>query len=191
MKSQNATATPHFHQEHRTIQEFGTVTHLPMLQLPEENRREICDGLNRVLANSMFLRDLYKKSHWQTSGVTFYSLHLLFDKHYSEQLELIDTLAERIQILGGVSVAMAHDVADMTTIARPSRGREEPPALISRLLEAHGEVIAQCRELARRATVLEDDGTNDVLISSVLRSNEMQVWFLSEHLVDVPLVDAD
>src|SRR3954471_19524164 len=154
MKNNAATATPHFHQVRRTIQEFGTVTHLPTLQLPEENRREICAGLNRVLANAMILRDLYKKSHWQTSGATFYSLHLLFDKHYTEQLELIDTLAERIQILGGVSIAMAQDVAEMATIDRPSRGREEPPTLISRLLEAHGEVIAQTRELARRATVL-------------------------------------
>jgi starvation-inducible DNA-binding protein len=191
MKNHNGTATPHFHQERRTIQEFGTVTHLPTLQLPEENRREICDGLNRVLANSMFLRDLYKKSHWQTSGATFYSLHLLFDKHYTEQLEIIDTVAERIQILGGVSIALAPDVAEMTTISRPARGREEPPALISRLLEAHAELIAQTRQLARRAMLLEDDGTNDVLVSDVLRSNEMQVWFLSEHLVDVPLVDAD
>jgi starvation-inducible DNA-binding protein len=139
----------------------------------------------------MVLRDLYKKSHWQTSGATFYSLHLLFDKHYTEQLELIDTLAEHIQILGGVSIALAPDVAEMTTISRASRGREEPPALISRLLEAHAEVIAQTRQLARRAEVLEDNGTNDVLVSSVLRTNEMQVWFLSEHLVDVPLVDAD
>src|SRR4051812_5378886 len=185
------TATPHFHQLRRTIQEFGTVTHLPTLQLPEENRREICDGLNRVLANSMVLRDFYKKSHWQTSGATFYSLHLLFDKHYAEQLELIDTLAERVQILGGVSIAIAADVAEMTTISRPPLGREEPPALISGLLEAHGEVIAQTRRLARRASLLEDDGTNDVLVSSVLRTNEMQVWFLSEHLVNVPLVDAD
>lgn len=191
MKNHRGTATPHFHQARRTIQEFGTVTHLPTLQLSEEVRRDICAGLNRVLANSMFLRDLYKKSHWQTSGATFYSLHLLFDKHYAEQLELIDILAERIQILGGVSVALAADVAEMATIERPSRGREEPPVMISGLLSAHGEVISQTRQLARRATVLEDDGTNDVLVSSVLRTNEMQVWFLSEHLVNVPLVDAD
>jgi starvation-inducible DNA-binding protein len=111
VKNHNPTATPHFHQLRRTIQEFGTVTHLPTLQLPEENQREICDGLNRLLANAMFLRDLYKKSHWHISGATFYSLHLLFDKHYTEQLELIDTIAERIQILVGVSVALAADVA--------------------------------------------------------------------------------
>lgn len=191
MSNHKGTATPHYHQVRREIQEFGTVLHLPQLQLPEVNRREICAGLNQVLADTMVLRDLYKKSHWQTSGATFYSLHLLFDKHYSEQLELIDTIAERVQILGGVSVALAQDVAELATIERAPSGREEPPAQVSRLLDAHQTVIEQTRKLARRASTLDDDGTNDILISNVLRTNEMQVWFLSELLVDVPLVNAD
>src|SRR4051794_893677 len=191
LKNNNGSATPHYRQVKREIQQFGTVLHLPTLQLPEENRREICAGLNLVLANTMVMRDLYKKSHWQTSGATFYSLHLLFDKHYSEQLELVDTIAERIQILGGLSVALAQDVAELATIERAPLGREEPPAQLSRLLEAHATLIEQTRKLARRASVLEDDGSNDVLVSDVLRTNEMEVWFLSEHLVDVPLVDAD
>jgi starvation-inducible DNA-binding protein len=191
MTNHKGTATPHYHQIRRDIQEFGTVRHLPHLQLPEEIRREMCAGLNGVLANTMVLRDLYKKSHWQTSGATFYSLHLLFDKHYSEQLELIDAIAERIQILGGISVALAHDVAELSTIERASRGREEPPAQVARLLDAHSILIEQARKLAKRASTLDDDGTNDIIVGDVLRTNEMQVWFLSEHLVDVPLVNAD
>lgn len=191
MTKNNSSATPHYRQIRREIQQFGTVLHLPSLQLPEENRREVCAGLNLILANLMVMRDLYKKFHWQTSGATFYSLHLLFDKHYSEQLELIDTVAERIQILGGISIALAQDVAEMATVERAATGREEPPAQVSRLLDAHAVVIEQTRKLARRAAELEDDGTNDILVSNVLRTNEMEVWFLSEHLVNVPLVDAD
>jgi len=139
----------------------------------------------------MTLRDLYKKSHWQVVGPTFYQLHLLFDKHYDEQVELVDALAERIQLLGGVSIAMAPDVAETTRIERPPRGREEVPAQISRLLDAHQVVIRETRALARRASELGDDGTNDLVVSEVLRTNELQVWFLSEHLVDVPLVRAN
>ena len=191
MTNHRGAATPRYHQVRREIQKFGTVLHLPHLQLPEEHRREICAGLNKVLANTMVLRDLYKKSHWQTSGATFYSLHLLFDKHYSQQLELIDTIAERIQILGGISLALAQDVVEQATIERASNGREEPPAQVSRLLDAHEVLIEQTRKLARRASTLDDDGTNDILVSDVLRTNEMQVWFLSEHLVDVPLTNAD
>ena len=137
------------------------------------------------------LRDLYKKSHWQTCGPTFYQLHLLFDKHFQEQVELVDELAERIMTLGGVSVAMPHDVIELTKIPRPPKGREEPPVQISRLLEAHEIVLKETRKAARKASDLGDDGTNDLLVSDVLRTNEMQVWFLAEHLVDVPLAHAD
>jgi len=124
------------------------------------------------------------------AGPTFYQLHLLFDKHFSEQSELVDAIAERIQLLGGVSLAMAPDVAETTRIPRPSRGREEVPVQLSRLLDAHQIIIRDCRELARRASQIGDDGSNDLVVSQVLRTNELQVWFLSEHLVNVPLVEA-
>jgi starvation-inducible DNA-binding protein len=139
----------------------------------------------------MTLRDLYKKSHWQVAGPTFYQLHLLFDKHYGEQSEIVDTIAERIQLLGGISIAMAADVAETTRIERPPKGREEVPVQISRLLDAHQIIIGHCRKLARRADELDDAGTNDLVVSDVLRTNELQVWFISEHLVDMPLVHAE
>jgi starvation-inducible DNA-binding protein len=153
-------------------------------------RLEVTARLNQLLADTMTLRDLYKKCHWQVAGPTFYQLHLLFDKHYDEQVELVDAIAERIQLLGGVSIAMAADVAETTQIQRPPRGREEVPVQLSRLLDGHQVVIRESRELARRASTLGDDGTNDLVVSQVLRTNELEVWFLSEHLVDMPLVRA-
>jgi starvation-inducible DNA-binding protein len=182
---------PRIHQRAREIQDYGKVLHALPLELDEPVRLEMTEQLNLLLADTMTLRDLYKKSHWQVAGPTFYQLHLLFDKHYEEQAELVDTIAERIQLLGAVSVAMAHDVAETTRIERPPRGREEVPVQISRLLDAHQLIIGHCRELAKRADELEDAGTNDVVVSDVLRRNELQVWFLSEHLVDVPLVHAE
>jgi len=183
-------AQPRIHQTAREIQEYGTVTHALPLELEEPVRLEMTEHLNQLLADTMTLRDLYKKSHWQVAGPTFYQLHLLFDKHYGEQAELVDTIAERIQLLGGLSIAMAHDVAETTRIERPPKGREEVPVQISRLLDAHEIIIRQCRELARRASTLGDDGTSDLAVSDVLRTNELQVWFLSEHLVNMPLVEA-
>jgi starvation-inducible DNA-binding protein len=147
--------------------------------------------LNQLLADTMTLRDLYKKSHWQVAGPTFYQLHLLFDKHFDEQVELVDSIAERIQLLGGVSIAMAADVAETAQVERPPRSRKEVPAQVPRLLDAQQIIIGQTRKLARRASELGDDGTNDLLVSEVLRTNELQVWFLSEHLVNVPLVMAE
>lgn len=160
------------------------------LELEEPVRLEMTEQLNQLLADTMTLRDLYKKSHWQVAGPTFYQLHLLYDKHYAEQVELVDSIAERIQLLGGVSLAMAPDVAETTQIERPPRGREEVPVQLSRLVDAHQIIIRQTRKLSRRSSAVGDDGTNDLLVSQVLRTNEFQVWFLSEHLVNVPLVKA-
>lgn len=184
------SAQPRLHQRAAEIQAYGTVNLLLPLELEEPVRLEMTEQLNQLLADTMTLRDLYKKSHWQVSGPTFYQLHLLFDKHFDEQVELVDAVAERIQLLGGVSIAMAADVAETTQIERPPRGREEVPVQLSRLLDAHQIIIRQCRSLARRASTLGDDGTNDLVVSEVLRRNELQVWFLSEHLVNMPLVHA-
>src|ERR1700745_2682366 len=187
----NLSAQPRLHQHAAEIQEYGTVSHLLPLDLEEPVRLEMTEQLNLLLADTMTLRDLYKKSHWQVAGPTFYQLHLLFDKHYEEQSEIVDTIAERIQLLGGVSIAMAADVAETTRIERPPRGREEVPVQISRLLDAHQIIIGHCRTLAERADKLGDAGTNDLVVSDVLRTNELQQWFLNEHLVNVPLVIAE
>ncbi len=186
----NLSAQPRFHQRAGEIQPYGTVSHMLPLELEEPVRLEMTEQLNKLLADTMTLRDLYKKSHWQVAGPTFYQLHLLYDKHYGEQVELVDSIAERIQLLGGVSLAMAADVAETTQIERPPRGREVVPVQLSRLIDAHQIIIRQARTLARRASELGDDGTNDLVVSEVLRTNELQVWFLSEHLVNLPLVEA-
>src|ERR1700739_811147 len=184
------SAQPRFHQRAREIQPYGTVNYALPLELEEPVRLEMTEQLNQLLADTITLRDLYKKSHWQVAGPTFYQLHLLFDKHYSEQNELVDSIAERIQALGGVSLAMAADVAETTRIERPPRGREEVPVQVSRLIDAHQVIVRHCRELAGRAVHLSDDGTSDLVVSDVLRTNELQVWFVSEHLVNMPLVEA-
>jgi len=179
-------ATPHFNQHAIEMQPYGTSLRYP-IALDDKIRLESISILNQLLADTMTLRDLYKKHHWQVSGATFNQLHLLFDKHYREHLMLIDAIAERVQMLGGISIAMAADVAEMTVIPRPPRGREEVPVQLSRLLAAHEMVILQVRRGAKKVAALGDEGTNDLLVSNVLRTNEMQVWILSEHLVSAPL----
>jgi starvation-inducible DNA-binding protein len=185
----NVNAKPIVGQRGHEIQAFGSINRLP-IGLDEKVCGASVTNLNQVLADTMSIRDLYKKSHWQVAGHTFYQLHLLFDKHFEEQQELIDDIAERIQSLGGLSIAMAHDVAETTQIPRPPRGREEVPVQISRLLEAHEIILKEARKYAKEASDDGDDGTNDLLVSDVIRTNELQVWFLAEHLVDAPVVRA-
>lgn len=163
------------------LQSYGTVANRP-IALDDKVRLASANSLNQILADTMTLRDLYKKHHWQVSGPTFYQLHLLFDKHYAEQALIVDAVAERVQTLGGVAVAMAADVAEITRISRPPRGREDTPMQLFRLLQAHELLIAESREAAHAAASQGDDGTNDLLVSDVLRTNEFQVWFISEQL---------
>lgn len=163
------------------VQAFGTTQKHP-IALDQGTCNASVDDLNQLLADTMTLRDLYKKHHWQVSGPTFYPLHLLFDKHFGEQSELVDLIAERVQTLGGVAVAMAHDVAETTLIPRVPKGREDPSTQISRLLHAHEIILEESRAMAREASTHGDDGTNDLIVSDVIRTNELQVWFLVMHV---------
>ncbi len=190
VRSLETRASPLVGQNAPEIQPFGRLARLPNA-LSQTIALASVENLNQVLADTMTLRDMYKKHHWQVAGPTFYSLHLLFDKHYEEQSELVDLLAERIQSLGGVSLAMAPDVAETTLIPRPPKGREEVPVQISRLLHAHEIILKEARSMARQAAESGDEGTNDLFVSDLIRTGEKQVWFLAEHLVDAPTVRAD
>lgn len=147
-----------------------------------------CQRLNKVLADTQILYSLYKKHHWNMRGATFYQLHVLLDKHAGEQLELVDTIAERVQTLGGVAVGDPRHFAEITSIPRPPDGVEEVPGMLARLLEAHETMLVEAHDAAARSAELGDDGTNDVLVSQVIRTGGLQAWFLAEHLVDTPLV---
>ena len=177
-------------QHEAEIQPYGTIAKLP-IGLAERACKASVENLNQLLADTICLRDMYKKHHWQVVGPTFYQLHLLYDKHHKEQSELVDLLAERTQTLGGISIAMAHDVAETTNIPRLPRGRQDVPVQLARLLHAHEVILFEARTMARQVAELGDDGTNDLIVSDVIRTNEIQVWFISEHLVDVPLVRED
>ena len=184
----NDFVTEHWKQHGKEIQKYGDVVKDLPHRLDADIRSQMCKKLNQLLADSIALRDMYKKHHWQVSGPTFYQLHLLFDKHFDEQLEMVDTIGERVQLLGGVTVAMGIDAGETTRINRPPRGREEVPVQISRLLEAHKLIIQSCLDIAEAASKAGDQGTNDLVVSDILRPNELQSWFLSQHLVEMPLI---
>jgi starvation-inducible DNA-binding protein len=184
----DASVAPHWHAHAKEIQKFGSVIEDMPHPLSAKVRADMVARLNQLLADSIILRDMYKKHHWQVSGPTFYQLHLLFDKHFDEQVEMVDTIGERVQLLGGVTVAMGGDAADVTRIQRPPLGREEVPVQISRLLEAHKIIIQSCLDIAEAASKVGDQGTNDLVVSDILRPNELQSWFIGQHLVEMPLI---
>jgi starvation-inducible DNA-binding protein len=160
------------------------------IALSAEARAESVTLLNEILSDTTILYAMYKKHHWLVAGPTFYQLHLLFDKHAEEQLELVDEIAERVQMLGGIAVGDPRQAAELTTIPRPPDGAEPVPVMIDRLLDAHETIIEKVRKGISVTEESEDWGTNDLLMGDVLRRHELQVWFLSEHVVDMPLVEA-
>ncbi|PZO37919.1 MAG: DNA starvation/stationary phase protection protein [Pseudanabaena frigida] len=178
---------PLLHQHGHEIQQYGKLRDMPIALNPDA-RSESCALVNQILADTIILYHLYKKHHWMMRGSIFYQLHLLLDKHASEQLELIDAMGERVQTLGGVAISDPRHVAEVTKIQRPPNGVEEVPVMLSRLLEAHELIIAELRVAIDKTAANQDSGTNDLLVSQALRTNETQVWFLAEHLVDTPLV---
>ena len=184
----NGDAAPHYARLGKEVHPFGTVLDLP-IELAASARKESCELLNGILADSLILYALYKKHHWNVVGPTFYQLHLLFDKHAEEQQELIDEVAERVQMLGGIAVGDPRHAAELTTVPRAPDGAEDMPAMITRLLDAHRTIIGKVRRGIEATEKNKDWGSNDLLMGDVLRRNEMQVWFLAEHLVDLPLVE--
>ncbi|MFJ9642190.1 Dps family protein [Streptomyces sp. NPDC004244] len=180
---------PLLHQKGGETQAFGTLKQLP-IGLGHDTRMYACQRLNQVLADTQILYALYKKHHWLVRGATFHSLHLMLDAHAEAQLALVDALAERVQSLGGVAVGDPRHVAELTTIPRPPDGVEKVPVMLSRLLDAHERILIDARDAAARLSTEGDEGSNDLLVSQVVRTGEAQVWFLAEHLVDTPLVRA-
>lgn len=197
MKAKNSTtkmdgagATPLTGQRGKPVQAAKTV--VPMaIGVSQEAREANAAMLTTLLADTIQLSLMYKKAHWQTKGHTFYQLHLLFDKHYEEQTELTDLLAERIQTLGGVAQGMPSEVVANTRIENPPSDVLEEPDIMSRLLDAHTQICEFVNEGIDTTEENKDWGTNDLLMSEVLRTNQLQYWFVSQHLVDTPLVHAD
>jgi len=188
-RSSRPSPNPKLGQRGPELQAYGKLRLLP-IALSAAARAESCFRLNEILADTTILYALYKKAHWNVAGPTFYQLHLLFDKHAEEQLELVDAIAERVQMLGGISVGDPRHAAELTTIPRPPDGSEEVPVTLGRLLDAHETIIEKVRDTIDKTDEIKDMGTNDLLMGDVLRRHEMQVWFLSEHVVEAPLVEA-
>jgi len=188
-RASRSSPEPRLGQRAPELQAYGKLRLLP-IALSAAARSESCRRLNEILADTTILYALYKKAHWNVAGPTFYQLHLLFDKHAEEQLELVDAIAERVQMLGGISVGDPRHAAELTTIPRPPDGSEEVPVTLGRLLDAHETIIEKVRDAIDKTEEIKDMGTNDLLMGDVLRRHEMQVWFLSEHVVEAPLVEA-
>lgn len=135
-------------------------------------------NLQVILANTIYMYQLYKKYHWHVTGKDFYQYHLLFDKHAGEQPALIDGIAERMRTLGLDVAAMPMDVSADATLSEKEAAGHDPQAMVRNLLNAHEEYLKHVREAVAVTEDAGDDGTNDLLVSDVMRVHELQTWFI-------------
>lgn len=135
-----------------------------------------------VLANSLYMYSLYKKYHWHVAGQDFYQYHRLFDKHAAAQLPIIDAVAERLRTIGGHADAMPADVVRLCTLKELDGVGHKPEDMVACLLHCHELYIRELRKAIDAADESDDEATEDLLVSDVLRPHELQVWFLRSSL---------
>ena len=128
------------------------------------------------------MRDPYKKSHWQTSGSSFYERHLLFDRHYDQHCEWMDAIGERVRILGGVSRILACDVHEESRLTSTPSGVESAHLQLARLVDSHEFFLEEARPMTKEASDRGDEGTSDLIVSQLIRGHEAQRWFVTRHL---------
>lgn len=139
-------------------------------------------NLQVILANTIYMYQLYKKYHWHVTGKDFYQYHLLFDKHAEQQPALIDLLAERMRTLGLNVAAMPMDVSADATLTEKEEAGHDAQAMVRNLLAAHEGYIKIVRTAIKVTEETNDAGTNDILVSNVLRVHELQTWFIRSSL---------
>ena len=163
-----SSAQPRLHQHAKELQAYGTLTQYD-LALGHDARAYSVSALNQLLADTIVLRDMYKKHHWQVSGPTFYQLHLLFDKHLGEaqvgHRRSCSPSACRGASVGSLAGHGGRRFPSVTKIPRPPRGPRagvgaDLPARRAHSIKSSSNLPASAEAGLRE---LGDDGTNDLI----------------------------
>ena len=136
--------------------------------------------LEQLLAQSIYLRDSYRNARWQTADIQYRRLRQLFDRHYKEQLHLVDVLIDRIRALGGGGQIFARNFLQETQFACALRGNSAAGQLLSELLDAHESVLATGRPNGSANA----QWAHDFAVGQVVLTNDAQYASISDQLVD-------
>jgi starvation-inducible DNA-binding protein len=153
----------------------------PNLGLSGKSRDAVLAALGRLLADEHVLYVKTRNFHWNVTGPHFGPLHQLFERQYDELAEVIDEVAERIRILGGVAPGSMKEFLKLTQIDEQPGGKLEAEKMIAALLSDHETVIRSLREAIEVADKAGDAGTDDFL-TGLLEDHEKKAWMLRAHL---------
>lgn len=144
--------------------------------ISEKDRKSVCKGLNKLLADSYLLYLKTQNYHWNVTGSMFQSLHLLFEQQYQEQAKAIDVIAERIRALGEFAPGSFAAFSKVTSI-KEETAIPSSDEMIHRLVEGNELVVTTARELVAIADTCEDDVTSDLMIER-MQVHEKNAWML-------------
>ena len=148
--------------------------------IPERDRKEIAEGLSRVLADTYTLYLKTHNFHWNVTGLMFQPLHLLFETQYNELALAVDEIAERIRALGFPAPGTYADFVRLSSI-QEDEGVPPAQAMIRKLLQGHETVIRTARGVMPVAEKAQDQGTAD-LLTVRMRAHEKTAWMLRSAL---------
>jgi starvation-inducible DNA-binding protein len=137
--------------------------------------------LEELLAQSIGLRDLYRTARWQTADIQYSRLRQVFDRHYKEQLHLVDVLVDRIRTLGGGRQVFARNFLQGTQFACALRGNKAAGHLLSELLDAHESVLITGRP---NSSAMNAQWVHDFAVGQVVLTNDSQSSSIGDQLVD-------
>lgn len=158
-----------------------TVLHPTSIDLSQELRVQLIGLLNATLADLTNLALATKNAHWNVKGMQFISLHKLFDEFYTQALEHIDTIAERITALGGTAygtLQAAHDCTAIGSYPLDIFSGEEHLQTLSKFVSQVGTTI---RHNMQRASDLGDWDTADIF-TKISQDLDKRLWFIQAHL---------
>jgi starvation-inducible DNA-binding protein len=144
--------------------------------ISEKDRKSVCKGLSKLLADSYLLYLMTQNYHWNVTGRMFESLHRLFEEQYKEQALAVDEIAERIRALGEFAPGSFASYSKLTSIKEQL---EIPSAedMIQNLVQANEAVVYIAREIISLTDDCEDDVTADLLVER-MQVHEKNAWML-------------
>ncbi len=153
----------------------------PNIGIAEEHSAEICKMLNVLLADEFSLYARTRNAHWNVTGPAFSVLHKFFEDQYTQLAEMLDNVAERARMLGGIAEGTLDAVTTATRLGAP---KNEPGAMkmVLGLLNDHETIIRAVREdLSKVDGEYKDAGTADFL-TGIMEAHEKMAWMLRAHL---------
>ncbi len=144
--------------------------------ISETHRKEITEGLSRLLADSYTLYLKTHNFHWNVTGPMFRTLHLMFEEQYNELALAVDEIAERIRSLGFPAPATYSEYAKLTSI-KETAGVPKADEMIRLLIEGHEAVCRTARATFPAAETASDEPTAD-LLTTRLQTHEKTAWML-------------